>query len=77
MALSVLQHGGKSLYPYTVHDKKTFPRYMRRMDNSATIGTVTTFEDPYTTMFKVMKTQMHVLSCSTKLWKQIIITKIN
>jgi len=40
--------------PYTVqaYDKKAPPGYVRRVDNSATIGTVTAaYEDPYTTMF--------------------------
>ncbi|WVZ06721.1 hypothetical protein V8G54_020067 [Vigna mungo] len=39
--------------PYTVqaYDKKAPPGYVRRVDNSATIETVTTYGDPYTTMF--------------------------
>ncbi|ESW35621.1 hypothetical protein PHAVU_001G250300 [Phaseolus vulgaris] len=40
--------------PYTVqaYDKKAPPGYVRRVDNSAAIGTVTAaYEDPYTTMF--------------------------
>ncbi|XP_047180716.1 heavy metal-associated isoprenylated plant protein 23-like [Vigna umbellata] len=39
--------------PYTVqaYDRKAPPGYVRRVDNSATIGTVTTYGDPYTTMF--------------------------
>lgn len=39
--------------PYTVqaYDKKAPPGYVRRVDNSTTTGTVTTYEEPYTTMF--------------------------
>jgi len=39
--------------PYTVeaYDKKAPPGYVRRVENSATVGTVTAYEDPYTTMF--------------------------
>ncbi|TKY47634.1 Heavy metal-associated isoprenylated plant protein 26 [Spatholobus suberectus] len=40
-------------HPYAIHayDKRAPPGYVRRVDNSATIGTVTTYEEPYTTMF--------------------------
>lgn len=40
-------------HPYTVqaYDKRAPPGYVRRVDYFATVGTVTTYEDPYTTMF--------------------------
>ncbi|XP_027336906.1 heavy metal-associated isoprenylated plant protein 23-like [Abrus precatorius] len=40
-------------HPYvaSAYDKKAPPGHVRRVDNSATIGTVTSFEDPYITMF--------------------------
>ncbi|RDX76313.1 Heavy metal-associated isoprenylated plant protein 23 [Mucuna pruriens] len=40
-------------HAYTVqaYDKKAPPGYVRRVENSATTGTVTAYEDPYTTMF--------------------------
>ncbi|XP_061337477.1 heavy metal-associated isoprenylated plant protein 23-like [Gastrolobium bilobum] len=40
-------------HPYAApaYDKKAPPGYVRRVDNIVTIGTVTTYEDPYTNMF--------------------------
>lgn len=39
--------------PYTAqaYDKKAPPGYVRKVENTATSGTVTRYEDPYTTMF--------------------------
>lgn len=33
------------------YDKKAPPGYVRKVENPATSGTVTKYEDPYTTMF--------------------------
>ncbi|KAI4317231.1 hypothetical protein L6164_025120 [Bauhinia variegata] len=40
-------------HPYAapVYDKKAPPGYVRSIENTATVGTVTTYEDPYITMF--------------------------
>ncbi|XP_059432947.1 heavy metal-associated isoprenylated plant protein 23 [Corylus avellana] len=39
--------------PYTAqaYDKKAPPGYVRNVENTATTGTVTRYEDPYSTMF--------------------------
>ena len=40
-------------HPYAApaYDKKAPPGHVRRVENTATIGTVTAYEDPYITMF--------------------------